>query len=303
MSQGYSPYPPSYKFPHADHGGGTIAFQGKPGAYSQLACQTCYPLYRAIPFDDFDSVFAAVAAGQCDLAMIPIQNSLGGRVADIHQLLPTTHLFIIAEHFQPIHHCWLAARGVDRRAITLVYSHPQALMQSRKFIAAQKLTAVEFADTAGAAHYVAQQAGQTARGGGPISAIASAICADIYGLEILQKNVESATNNITRFIILAKAEHTPKPEGKEQVVTSMVFSLKSIPAALYKCLGGFASNSINLLKLESYIPLLASEQTAQFYIEFLGAPNDDGVQNALEELAHFTKSTRLLGSYIKNQPR
>ena len=283
----------AYIFPHADKGG-SIAFQGRVGAYSHLACTTCYPNHTASPHENFESAFAAVANGDRDLAMIPIQNSSGGRVADIHQLLPTTNLFIVAEHFQKIHHCWLAMPGVEPKKIKHIYSHPQALMQCKKNIAAKKLTPVEFHDTAGAAAMVADKGDET------ISALAAEICAEIYGLKIIEKNMEDSDKNITRFIILSKNETMPDAVG--DVVSAMVFSTKSIPAALHKCLGGFARNNINLLKLESYIPMMAGEGVAEFYIEFAGTPQQPAVQQALQELADFTTKVQPLGSFFKNHP-
>ncbi|MDI9314422.1 MAG: prephenate dehydratase domain-containing protein, partial [Hydrotalea sp.] len=292
MAQTSIPRP--YIFPHADRRG-RVAFQGRFGAYSHMACQQCYPRHTAVPHDNFDGAFAAVANGDCDLAMIPIQNSTGGRVADIHQLLPKTNLFIIAEHFQKIQHCWLAADDADPKKIKYIYSHPQALAQCKKNIAARGLTPIEFHDTAGAAAMVAE------KNNGEMSALAAEICADIYGLKIIERNLEDSDNNITRFIVLSKNEIMPDT-AQDNVVSAMIFSTKSIPAALYKCLGGFASNNINLLKLESYIPMLAGGGVAEFYIEFAGTPQQPAVQHALEELSYFTTMVRPLGSFVKNHP-
>ncbi len=282
-----------YHFPLADTSG-KIAFQGRLGAYSHLVCQTCYPRYQPTPFENFESVFHAVAGGQADLAMIPIQNSAGGRVADIHTLLPQTKLFIIAEHFQKINHCLLAPYNATAQTIRYVYSHPQGLAQCKKNIIAKNFTPIEFYDTAAAAAHVAEKNDAT------WAALASEICADIYGLKIIEKNMQDSDKNITRFLVLSRDEIIPAATN-DNIITAMIFSLKSMPAALYKCLGGFASNNINLLKLESYIPMLEGEGVAEFYVEFAGSPKDKTVQNALEELSYFTTDIRPLGSFVKNK--
>ncbi len=283
----------THKFPLAEQHG-KIAFQGRIGAYSHLSVLACYPNYQAIACHSFDEAFTMVQNGQADLAMIPIENSLGGRVADIHLLLPQSNLYIIAEHYQPISHCLMVLPGVKRLDIESVISHPQALSQCRHRLKQMGLIPEDFADTAGAAQYISENKIRNK------AAIASKIAAEYYGLEIIQEKFEDKSDNITRFIVLSREKIVPDPLSVN-CITSMIFSLRSIPAALYKCLGGFATNQVNLIKLESYIPLHRN-QTAEFYTEFLGHPNDPNVRHAIDELNFFSENVKILGTYAKNRP-
>lgn len=286
-----------YEFPLARHGG-KIAFQGRVGAYSHLAAGHCYPNYLAKPYEQFADVFRAVAFAETDLAIIPIQNSLGGRVADIHLLLPKTELFIIAEHFQKIEHCLLIPNNSDLKNITEVYSHPQALAQCRGNLQKYQLRPMQFFDTAAAAEWVARKDAPK-----HVAAIASRQAALVYDLTIVKENFEDAANNVTRFLILSSQQIIPETTNGT-IITALIFSLKSLPAALYKCLGGFASNGINILKLESYIPMNLNrhnnqDDVAEFYIEFEGSVTSPNVEQALKELAYFSH-VRQLGCFVKN---
>ena len=266
----------------------TIAFQGLPGAYSDLACRQAMPKFVSLPTEAFEDTFDAVRKGRARYAMIPIENSVAGRVADIHRLLPDSGLHIVAEHFQRVEHHLLAPQGATLKTIRTVHSHVHALGQCRKAIRTLKLKAVVHVDTAGAAAEIAE------RGDPTQAAIASALAGKIYGLKSLMANIEDAEHNTTRFVVLSK-----KPErrrGSGLVVTSFVFRVRNIPAALYKALGGFASNGVNMTKLESYM-LGGDFHATQFYADIEGAPEDRSVALALEELAFFSEELRILGTY------
>lgn len=268
-----------------------IAFQGEPGANSHIACQQAYPSYEPLPCATFEDAFAIVRGGRAALAMIPIDNSLAGRVADIHSLLPQSGLHIVAEWFLPVQHQLMAPEGASLRTIRTVESHVHALGQCRNIIRALAVKAVVAADTAGAAREVAQ-AGDGAR-----AALATELAAKIYGLKILKRNVADAKHNTTRFVVLA---HKPKwaKRGRKPVVTTFLFEVRNIPSALYKALGGFASNSINMTKLESYM-INGSFSATQFYADVDGHPEDRPLARALEELEFFSqpKSLKILGVY------
>jgi len=267
----------------------SIAFQGAPGAYSDLACRNAKPGMTTLPSATFEEAFAAVREGRAELAMIPIDNTVAGRVADIHHLLPGSGLHIVGEHFQPVVHHLLAPKGATIQGLKTVHSHVHALPQCRKLIAELGLKAVVHADTAGAAADVA------ARNDPSEAAIASELAGKIYGLASLRANVADLDNNTTRFIIMRREPVDPDPT-KGPVVTSFVFRVRSVPAALYKALGGFATNGINITKLESYM-VDGAFTVAQFYAEFDGHPERRPERLALEELSFFSREVRILGVY------
>lgn len=266
-----------------------ISFQGEPGANSHIACEEVVPDWKVLPSATFEDAFAAVSEGQAGLAMIPIENSIAGRVADIHHLLPTSGLHIVGEHFLPIHFQMMGLPGTRLETIRSVHSHVHALGQCRKIIRKLGLKAVVSGDTAGSAREVAEWGDPTK------ASLAPRMAAAIYGLEILAEDVEDETHNTTRFVILSK---TPKwaPAKEAPTVTSFVFRVRNLPAALYKALGGFATNGINMTKLESY--MLEGEFLAtQFYAEVDGHPEDVSLKRALEELEFFSREMRILGVY------
>src|SRR4051794_30270551 len=266
-----------------------IAYQGEPGANSHQVCMQHYPDWEAVPCASFEDVFAAVEASEADLAMIPIDNSIAGRVADIHHFLPGSGLHIIAEHFLRIRFCLMVAPGATLDSIRTVHSHVHALGQCRKFIREHQLKPVISGDTAGAAREVAEAADPTQ------AAISPPLAAEIYGLEILADDVEDEDHNTTRFVVLSR-DLVEAPSGNGPVVTSFIFNVRNLPAALYKALGGFATNGVNMTKLESY--MVGGEFTAtQFLAEVDGHPDDVGLKNALEELAFFTTEVKILGVY------
>ena len=267
----------------------TIAFQGQPGAYSHLACREAYPDLAIQPCPAFENAFEAVTDGRARLAMIPIENSLAGRVADIHHLLPESGLFIVAEHFQRVNHCLLAVPGAKLAEIKSVHSHVHALGQCRKLIRELGLHAEVHADTAGAARQVAQTGDPT------VAAIASRLAAETHCLEVVRADVEDAGHNTTRFIVMARDEARPEP-GAGPTMTTFVFRVRNVPAALYKAMGGFATNGVNMVKLESY-QVGGSFNATQFYADIEGHPDDGPVRLALEELDFFTDYLTILGAY------
>jgi prephenate dehydratase len=269
-----------------------IAFQGVPGAYSDLACRAAQPTMTTLPCASFEDAFAAVKNGDARLAMIPIENSLAGRVADIHHLLPEAGLHIIGEHFQRVNHRLMAPKGANLAGLKTVSSHVQALSQCRNFIKQHGLKAVVRADTAGSAEEIAQQGDKSA------GAIASSLAAEIYGLEVLATDIEDADHNTTRMVLMARDPIDPDP-GKGPIVTSFVFRVRSVPAALYKALGGFATNGVNITKLESYM-IDGNFTVAQFYADIDGHPDQRPVRLALEELSFFSREVRILGVYPAN---
>jgi len=279
----------------ADDKTNVIAFQGVAGAYSDMACRAVHPDMTTVPCDTFEDTFAAVHDGRATLAMIPIENSSAGRVADIHHLLPESGLHIIAEHFQVVHHQLLAAKGASLETVTTVRSHVQALSQCREFIRARGLKPVAHADTAGAAAEVAKLNDPSQ------AAIASDLAAELHGLEILMRDVHDAVHNTTRFLIMAEEPIDPDPDGGP-VITSFVFRVRSVPASLYKALGGFATNGINITKLESYI-VDGSFTVAQFYADVEGHPEHRLMRLALEELGFFSREVKILGVYPASEFR
>ncbi len=269
---------------------GKIAFQGRPGAFSHTACLTAFPKMEPLPCPTFADAFKAVESGKADMAMIPIDNSIAGRVADIHHLLPRSPLKITGEHFIPVHHCLLAIPEAKLSDVKTVYSHVHALPQCRKIIAEHGLKPLVFEDTAGSAMKVAELRDRH------IAAIASELAAELYGLKILKKNIEDETDNTTRFIILAKAAKKPEKQRGKKYMTSLLFKVRNIPAALYKALGGFATNGLNIMKIESYLEG-NKFNSALFYCEIEGHPDDLGFQHALDELGFFAGDIRMLGTY------
>jgi len=276
---------------------GMIAFQGEPGANSHIACQKAYPEYAPFPCATFEDAFAAVRNGRAALAMIPIDNSVAGRVADIHHLMPASRLHIVAEWFLPVQHQLVAPRGSTLRMIRTIESHIHALGQCRNVIRKLGVKPVVAADTAGAAREVAE-AGDITR-----AALATKLAAKIYGLRILKKDVADAKHNTTRFIVLAREPKWASRKEK-RVVTTFVFEVRNIPAALYKALGGFATNGVNMTKLESYM-VNGSFAATQFYVDVQGHPKQRALELALEELEFVSqpKSLKILGVYPGHRRR
>lgn len=274
----------------------TIAFMGVEGANADLACRQASPYMETLPCASFEDVFEAVAAGKARLGMIPIENSQAGRVAEIHNILPRSKLHIVGEYFQHIEHCLLAPKGATLQTVKEVYSHPQALMQCRENIRALGLNTNTYSNTATAARDVAVWKDLSK------AAIASPLAGQLYGLEVLKAHLQDSNDNTTVFIIISRDAVDPDPQ-KERVITTLLFAIRNIPAALYKALGGFATNGVNILKLESYIPGGQSREAAQFFLSFEGHPSQRSVQLALEELGFFTKKVTLLGVYPADEKR
>ncbi|MGC1444442.1 MAG: prephenate dehydratase [Xanthobacteraceae bacterium] len=274
-----------------------IAFQGEPGANSHIACNLAYPGYEPLPCPTFEDAFAAVRTGRAALAMIPIDNSVAGRVADIHHLMPASKLHIIGEWFLPVQHQLMATKQATLKTIKTVESHVHALGQCRNVIRALHLKAVVAADTAGAAREVAE-AGDITR-----AALATKLAAKIYGLRILKKDVADAKHNATRFVVLSREPRWANRKEK-RVMTTFVFQVRNIPAALYKALGGFATNGINMTKLESYM-VDGSFTATQFYADVEGHPKNRALELALEELEFVSqpKTLRILGVYPTHRTR
>jgi prephenate dehydratase len=266
-----------------------IVFQGEPGANSHIACSQAYKSYEPVPCPTFEDSLNAVASGKADLGMIPIENSVAGRVADIHHLMPTSGLHIIAEWFLPIRNQLMAPKGASLQSIKTVESHVMALGQCRGVIRELKLKPVVAADTAGSAREVAESKDISR------AAIASRLAAEIYGLDILKENVEDETHSTTRFVVLSREKKWAEP-GQGKIVTTFVFRVRNLPAALYKALGGFATNGVNMTKLESYM-VGGNFFATQFYADVEGHPDDRALVFALEELAFFSKELTILGVY------
>jgi len=266
-----------------------VVFQGEPGANSHIACLEVYPDCEPVLQPTFEDCFQAISTGEADLGMIPIENSLAGRVADIHHLLPTSELSIIGEHFMPVHHQLLGVRGTKLADLEVVQSHVHALGQCRRIVRELGLSAEVAADTAGSARYIAEL-GDPKRG-----AFASRLAAEIYGLDVLREDVEDEAHNTTRFVILSReAKRAPAKNGP--VITSFIFRVRNVPAALYKAMGGFATNGINMTKLESY-QLGGKFFATLFYADVEGHPEDHNLKLALEELEFFSAEFRIVGVY------
>jgi prephenate dehydratase len=272
--------------------GRAVSFQGAPGCNGHRAALEYDPVCLPLPCFSFEDALEAVKTGATARAIIPIENSQHGRVADIHFLLPESGLSIVGEHFMPISHALMA---LGEGPFTAAYSHPQALGQSRHFLRQRGIVPLAYADTAGAAAYVAEMGDPQA------SAIAPRIAAELYGLRVIEDRVEDAHDNMTRFVVLAQ---TPRDPATIQgpAMTTFVFEVKNIPAALYKAMGGFATNGVNMTKLESY-QKGASFAATTFYADIVGEPNDPSVARALEELAFHCKELRMLGTYPQERAR
>jgi prephenate dehydratase len=266
-----------------------IVYQGEPGAYSHLACREHFPDMEPWACQSFAQAFARVREGQADLAMIPVENTVAGRVSDIYHLLPEGGLHIIQERYQPIHHQLVGLPGATLEDVKVARSHPMALGQVRERLISLGISAVADVDTAAAARKVSD------RGDTSVAAVASRVAAEEYGLNILMEDIEDSGSNTTRFIVLSKDSQIP-PLNDGPVVSSYVFRTRSVPSSLYKALGGFASNGLNLTKLESYM-IGGGFKAAQFYADVEGHPDSQAMKNALEELDFFTEDVRHLGTY------
>lgn len=274
----------------------TIAFMGVEGANADLACRKACPYMQTLPCPSFEDVFEAVSSGRAALGMIPIENSQAGRVAEIHNLLPKTNLHIVGEYFQQIEHVLVAGNGATLETVTDVYSHPQALLQCRENLRAMKVNTHNYSNTAKAASDVASWNDPSK------AAIASPLAAELYGLKILREKMQDADNNITVFIMVAREPAEVNPKDRH-ILTTIVFTVRNLPAALYKSLGGFATQGVNIVKLESYIPGGTRRDCAQFFLIFEGHPHEKNIQGALEELSFFCKKVRILGIYKADPAR
>jgi prephenate dehydratase len=272
-----------------------IAYQGEPGANSHLACTEAFPDAEAVAYPTFEDALAAVKTGDTHYAMIPIENSVAGRVADIHHLLPAANLYIVGEHFLRVRHQLMAIKGTDIKSIKKALSHTQALGQCRRTLRDLGITPVPEADTAGSARLVSEHRDPT------MAAIASKLAAEIYGLEILRSDIEDEAHNTTRFIVLAKDPDDAEPEDGP-VITTFLFRVRNVPAALYKALGGFATNGVNMMKLESY-QLEGTFNATMFHADIQGHPAERSVHLALEELSFFSTELRILGTYVASPYR
>lgn len=274
---------------------GIIAYQGERGSNSHIACNEVFPDFEALPCRTFEDVFAAVEGGDARLAMIPVENTLAGRVGDIHHLLPSTSLHMIGEHFMRIKFQLMGLQGANIDEIKRAYSHVMALGQCRQYLRERNIVAVTAADTAGAARMVSERGDPTA------AAIAPSLAAQEYGLQILAYDIEDAMHNTTRFVIMAREPVSIKPDDGK-AVTAFLFQVRNIPSALYKALGGFATNGVNMTKLESY-QIEGSFNASQFYAEIEGHPDDRLVKLAMEELSFFSSSVKILGVYPAHPAR
>jgi prephenate dehydratase len=268
---------------------GRIAFQGEPGAYSHQACRAARPRMEALPCPTFEDAIEAVRRGEADLAMLPVENSTYGRVADIHHLLPESGLHIVDEAFVRVHINLLGVPGALIGDIERAMSHTVLLGQCRDFLRQHGIRGVAGADTAGSARRVAELGDRS------LGALASELAAEIYGLNVLARHIEDQQNNTTRFLIMAREPNLNR-RGEAGMMTTFVFRVRNIPAALYKALGGFATNGVNMTKLESYM-VDGSFSATQFYVDIEGHPDDRNVRLALEELDYFTTDMKLLGVY------
>ena len=266
-----------------------IAFQGEPGAYSHQACREARPGMEAVPCRTFEDVIETVRSGRADLAMLPVENSTYGRVADIHRLLPASGLHIVAEHFVRVHINLLGVKGARISDVRQASSHIVLLPQCAGFLREHGIEGIVASDNATAARQVAE------RGDPASAALASELAAEIYGLDILARHIEDQSNNTTRFLVMSR-EADLKRRGTAGMMTTFVFRVRNIPAALYKAMGGFATNGVNMTKLESYM-VDGSFTATQFYADIEGHPDDRNVRLALEELDYFTSELKLLGVY------
>ncbi len=268
-----------------------IAFQGEPGANSDTACRNMFPEMEVLPCATFEDAFNAVETGKADLAMIPIENTIAGRVADIHYLLPESRLHIVGEYFLPIHFQLMTLPSADIDDIKAVYSHIHALGQCRKVIRRHRWKSVVAGDTAGAARLVAEEGDPTC------AALAPRLAAELYGLKIVAENVEDTDSNVTRFVVLSKTKRwAERTRPDTTMMTTFIFRVRNLPASLYKAMGGFATNGVNMTKLESY-QLGGKFFSTLFYADVEGHPDDRNVALALEELQFFSREVRILGVY------
>ena len=266
----------------------SLLFRAAKGAYSDLACRAMFPEMKTLPCPTFDAAFHSVVEGGATYAMIPVDNTLAGRVADVHHLIPTSGLHIIGEHFQPIHHTLLGVKGAKIEEIEVVHSHIHAIPQCRKLIKELNVTTNVAADTAGSARDVAELNHPKH------AAIASSLAAEIYDLEILRENIEDEDHNTTRFLVFSR-EPLKDMSRDQPLMTSFTFEVRNIPAALYKAMGGFATNNVQMTKLESYVG--AGFNVAFFYADVMGHPEDENLRLALEELNFFAKDVKMIGTY------
>lgn len=271
-----------------------IAFQGEPGAFSHAAAHALFPADEALPCTTFEDTIAAVQQGRAEYGVVPVENSLYGRITDIYHLLPESGLHIVGEHFLRVEMNLLAVPGTKLEEVKSVQSLSVALGQCRKFISDHKLKTINGVDTAGSAREIAERGDRT------VAAIASRFAAEVYGLAILAANIEDAAHNTTRFLVISKTPEEPAADAGK-VKTTFVFRVRNVPAALYKAMGGFATNGVNMTKLESYM-LDGSFTATQFYADIEGRPSDRGVALAFEELAFFTDHFRVLGVYKASSP-
>ena len=271
-----------------------VAFQGIRGAYSDLSARAIFPDRPTYPCPSFEDVFIAVREGAAEYGVIPVENSTAGRVADIHHLLPESGQFIVAEHFQPVSHCLLGLPGATLADLKTVISHPQALAQSRHHLRELGLTPQAFSDTARAAEEVAR------RGDISLGAVSSSLAGELYGLQVLQAPLNDEAHNTTRFLVMAR--EPAMPAADTPAVTTLVFRVRNVPAALYKALGGFATNGVNMTKLESYLHG-GSFAATEFYLDVEGRPDDLPLKRALDELAFFADQVTVLGTYPQHEYR
>ncbi len=274
---------------------GKIAFQGELGAYSHEACRTARPNYEPLPCASFEETIEAVRRGDAELAMLPVENTTYGRVADIHRLLPASGLHIVDEAFVRVHISLMALPGVSLNELTRVRAHPVLLPQCKDFLFSNGITGESAADSAGAAAELA------AEGNRSVGALASDLAAETYGLEILARHIEDHDHNTTRFLLMSRDNDLSR-RGDHRMITSFVFRVRNIPAALYKAMGGFATNGVNMTKLESYM-VDGSFSATQFYADIEGHPDDRNVRLAMEELDYFTSNVTLLGVYPADPQR
>lgn len=267
-----------------------IAYQGVPGAYSHIAARSVYPDGEYVPCDTFEEAMNKVQNGEADFAMIPVENSTAGRVSDVHFLLPKTGLSIVGEYLQPVHHQLLGLKGAKLEDIRTAMSHPQALAQTAEFLAAHGIRPEARIDTAKSCEFVLEYNDKSR------AAVASSLAGEIYGLDVIAANIETRADNTTRFLIMSRTPEVPEDDGGV-FVTSFIFKARNIPAALYKALGGFATNGINMVKLESYLEK-GTFVSAQFYVEIESHPARQAFKNAMEELRFFAeKDVHILGTY------
>jgi prephenate dehydratase len=273
----------------------TIAFQGSHGAFSDLVARKMFPRAKTLPCVSFEDTFAALKAHEADFAAIPVENSIAGRVSDVYHLLPRAGMFIHGEHFEAINHCLLGLPHAKLSGIRHAHSHIMALSQCRRYLMGKDITPHVFSDTAAAAQWVAQQGDESH------AAIASHLAASLYNLSVLDEDIADTPDNTTRFLIIAN-EPAPPPPPHMPAMTSLFFDLRSVPAALYKALGGFATNGINLLKIESYFSG-SDFQIAHFYVDVAAHQHSPAMDHALEELSFYSKAVKILGCYPQSPHR